>query len=528
MPNPPPHPTHRAAACYLRSSKDRSDLSIDAQRRALHDHARDQGLAIVAEYADAVESGADDQRPGFQRLLAALKDRTRGWTALLVLDTSRIARRRHLALIFEHEAEKTGIAILYKSVPDTDPITAMLLRSILQAMDEWHSLTSKAKGLAGMAESIRQGWRAGGRAPRGYRLEHSPTGVLREGAPVMRSKLILAPDAEAVGRYLRARAAGKPRGIASQLSGIVGSLNDLEWQALTYAGHTCWNQTAERGPAGYVGGSKHRPRGEWHITRDTHQPLITDAEAEAILAQLAAKAGRRNRAGERVYLLSGLLIAPDGQPYAGETSKGQAAYRLGKGGRIAARLIEAAVLDQVFADLAAPDTAKLIGERLRAHAAPVARPRDLAALKRKLATLDSKIDRLVGLIAEDVDAAPAYRRAIAGMEAERAAVGGELAEATTAARQATVVPMFGPEEVLRMLASLRTALEADLAEARTQAARDTLHLLIDQVVLDLETRQWEIHYQLTTGVKMASPRGAPAAPGVRWVSRGTVPRRMAA
>ena len=64
-----------------------------------------------------------------------------------------------------------------------------------------------------------------------------------------------------------------------------------------------------------------------------------------------------------------------------------------------------------------------------------------AALKRKLATLDGKIDRLVGLIAEDVDAAPAYRRAIAGMEAERVAVGGELAEATRAARQATVVPL---------------------------------------------------------------------------------------
>lgn len=270
-----PLPPSRHAACYLRSSKDRSDLSIDAQRRALHEHAREQGMILVAEFADAVESGADDNRPGFQQLLAALKDRQRGWNALLVLDTSRIARRRHLALIFEHEAEKAGIAILYKSVPDTDPITSMLLRSILQAMDEWHSLTSKAKGLAGMAESIRQGWRAGGRAPRGYRLEHSPTGTLREGQPVMRSKLILASEAEAVGSYLRARAAGKSRGMASQLSGISGSLHELEWQSLTYAGHTVWNQHAERGPAGYVGGSKHRPRAEWHITRNTHPSVIT-------------------------------------------------------------------------------------------------------------------------------------------------------------------------------------------------------------------------------------------------------------
>ncbi len=183
---PPAYPNH--ACTYLRSSKDRHDLSLDAQRRALQAYAHDHGLAIVAEFADAVESGKDDDRPGFQALLRALRDPARAWAVILALDTSRIARRRHLALIFEHEAEKAGVRILYRSVPDTDPITGMLLRSILQAMDEWHSLTSKAKGLAGMAEAVRQGWRAGGRPPRGYRMEHQPTGTLRDGRPVVRSK----------------------------------------------------------------------------------------------------------------------------------------------------------------------------------------------------------------------------------------------------------------------------------------------------------------------------------------------------
>ena len=61
---------------------------------------------------------------------------------------------RHNALIFEEvECRKHGVKVVYKSLPDSDPITEMLLKSILQAMDEWHSLTSKAKGLAGMAET---------------------------------------------------------------------------------------------------------------------------------------------------------------------------------------------------------------------------------------------------------------------------------------------------------------------------------------------------------------------------------------
>ena len=49
--------TKGKAALYLRSSKDRSDVSIDAQRRDLVNVAADRNLAIVAEFVDVVESG---------------------------------------------------------------------------------------------------------------------------------------------------------------------------------------------------------------------------------------------------------------------------------------------------------------------------------------------------------------------------------------------------------------------------------------------------------------------------------------
>lgn len=146
-----------------------------------------RGILIVGEYVDAVESGKDDDRPGFQALLRDMRS-DRKWDHILALDTARIARiarRRVLAIIFEEqECKRHNVRVLYKSLPESDPITEMLLKSILQAMDEWHSLTSKVKGLAGMAENVRQGWRAGGRAPRGYRLQHEETGAIRDGAPV--------------------------------------------------------------------------------------------------------------------------------------------------------------------------------------------------------------------------------------------------------------------------------------------------------------------------------------------------------
>lgn len=151
----------KRAAAYLRSSKDRSDVSIDAQRRALAAMALSRGLTIEAEYIDVVESGKDDDRPDFQRLFADLQRPTRGWQTLLLLDTSRLSRRRYLHVAFEQEAERHGVTVIYKNVPDDDPITSMLLRAVLQAIDELHSLTSRQKGLAGMAENVRKGYRAG-------------------------------------------------------------------------------------------------------------------------------------------------------------------------------------------------------------------------------------------------------------------------------------------------------------------------------------------------------------------------------
>jgi hypothetical protein len=247
---------------------------------------------------------------------------------------------------------------------------------------------------------------------------------MRDGQPVMRTKLAPGPDADAVANYLRARAAGKPRGIAAALTGLDGDLHGLEWQALTYAGHTVWGMHHEHRPGGYVGGHKRRPRSQWQVTRDTHPPLITDAEAEAILTRLEARAGQRTRTGDRLYLLSGLLQTADGRLFSGETNKGQRAYRVKGDGRISARLIEGAVLDQLFADLAAPDTAAMIAKAMRAQSAPAGKPRDLAGLRSRLAQLDRSITNLVRQLGDDPDLAAAIRRRLDALDHPRAAAPG--------------------------------------------------------------------------------------------------------
>jgi len=333
------------AASYARSSKDRSEISIQAQSTALEQLASSRSLSIVERFEDVVVSGATEDRPGFQALAQAIKDPARTWSHLLVYDTSRIARGRHIAHAFKRELKKRNITLHYVTRPaDIDPISEVMLDSAFEAMDEVHSMMSRKKGLAGMAENVRQGWRAGGRAPVGYRLAHQATGGIRDGRPVTKSKLEPSEISHQVRAFLRGRARGVPRTVARNMAGLAmaeNSLIDVEWNALVYAGHTVWNRHGDSGS-----GRKRRLREEWQVQRDTHPALITEREAETILAQLEnsnmGAAIRRARAAASSFLLSGLVYSTDGRVWKGHGHH----YRLRRSCDLPGRIVRASELDQ--------------------------------------------------------------------------------------------------------------------------------------------------------------------------------------
>ncbi len=487
-------------ATYVRSSKDRHDVSLDAQRRELTDLAKNRRFLIVEEFADAVESGKDDQRPGFQALLRSLKSPDRTWTHLLALDTSRIARNQYLAHALHYECEKRGIKVIYAKVPETNTIMDVVIRSVMQAFDQLHSLMSREKGLAGMAENVRQGWRAGGRAPIGYQLERVPTGAVRDGTPVSKSRLIPSPDAPRVTAYLTARAAGSGRSRAASAAGLkmsVASLIGVEWNALTYAGHTVWNVNAQRVTGGYQGGRKRRPRSEWLIQYDTHESLISTEDAETILATLE-KGRPRSRRRPAAYLLSGLLQAPNGEAWHGS---GDGSYRLGKGRRVSRGELETAIVDRVLEDLRCD---RFIGELIveaRKMAAPMRS--DTAKTHRdRVAELTVRIAKLADLAAQ-IDTPRPFLEKIRVAEQERDALLEQLAEAEATQQAAEVLDAITPSDVRAILAGLAEHLEA----ADREGLKEFLTGLIERIDLTADGSECVIHYRINTGDKLASPRG---------------------
>lgn len=514
-------PLKTRAALYLRSSKDRSDIAIDAQRRELTQLAADRGLTIVQEYSDVVESAKDDRRPAFQALRTDLKARVRPWDVILLLDPSRLSRNQYVAHVFTHDCRSRGVTVLYAHMPASDPIVEIVVLPLMHAIAELHSHDSRQKGLAGMAENVRQGWRAGGRAPMGYRLEHVATGAVREGEPVRKSRLVPSDDAVRIAGYLRDRAAGTPRSEAARRHGVAmadSSLVGLEWQALTFAGHTVWNVHQERDATGaYRGGHKRRPRAEWVIQRDTHHALITDAEAEAILAKLEAYAPTRSRAGATEYLLTGLLKTPAGQPW--HVDGGGKVYRT-KGRQVSRTAVDQVVLERVGADLRSTEfVGAMLAATRDAHRSTHAAERD--RVQAELEALSTRVSRFLDMAAELASPGPVLRK-IDECEKERERLARYAASLEEQDRSAEQLAKVSEADVLQMLEVTTSSLDA----MGPVEVRAFLASVVERIELDPSTLTCAIHYRVeVTRDKVASPRGRELVPAIRGVGLASVKAR---
>lgn len=475
-------------------------MSLDAQREELKSLASKNGLEIVATFEDAVVSGSTDDRPGFQDLTAAI--RSRRFEYLLVYDTSRIARSILIAQVFKRECERYGVRIMYATTPvELDPITAVLFNAVYEAFDEIHSLMSRKKGLAGMRQNISKGWRAGGRAPMGYTLAHEPTGAMRDGRPVMKSKLKPDPEYAWLADYLKARAAGEPRTATLKRLGVthVSSMTmvDVEWNALTYAGNTVWNRHREKKARG-DGLPRRRPREEWIVQKNTHPALITELEAEAILAQLStssiAESMRQAKALTSDYLLSGLMFTSDGRPWIGAGTR----YRVraaegGKRGRYVNRQeIEEAVINHVrerIADDRFMDTLAAVSREWYPENDPG------RELEREARRFDREADRAAKLALETSEPQPF----ISLMEAKRRQAAALRAQAEAARRDERALKAI--REISR-----ETAREALGAEQDPSAL---IRSLVARIILEPDLT-CTVHYlpQLDCSLSLASPRGS--------------------
>lgn len=497
------------AALYLRSSKDRHDVSIDAQRDELHRLAKNRNIEIVREFVDVVESAKDEHRPAFQALRSSFKDHARNWSIVMLLEPSRLSRNQYIAHVFTHDAHQSGISVVYARMPESNPMVDIIITPLMHGFAEYHSWESKQKGLAGMAENVKRGFRAGGRAPYGYCLKHEPTGAVRDGQPVTKSHLEPDENAPKAAKYLSLRAAGSLRRSAKRQAGIAlpdTTLIGLEWNALTYSGCTVWNVHNERTRDGYVGGTKRRPRSDWVIKEDTHPALITREEAEALLKDIEARRSRRRYDTPAYYVLSGLLHTPSGEPWYGCRDGDVRYYRHGR--RVNSDAVERAVLGKVAEDLKSDKFVKALVHAAHKLESPEDEIAEIARAYASIEELDRKIQKVTGMLAEGIER-PLLAQ-IGMWEQEREKIRAGIIDLETRLVHARAVAGITEKDVLQILDNLAN----DMASLDRNELKDFLRGIIGKVAMDPETLSCQIHYTIpaATGELMASPRGCEPIP----------------
>jgi site-specific DNA recombinase len=361
-----------------------------------------------------------------------------------------------------------------------------------------------------MKFNVENGHRAGGRAPFGYRLEHTPTGAIRQGRAVVKSRLVLDPEnAPKVKRYLKLRAEGRNRPDATAGSGMprssVTTLVGIERNALTYAGITVWNRRADR----KTGQERYRPRSEWVLQRGTHDALITEAEAEKLMAHALPRPERRPRTASVSYLLTGVLYTPDGKAF---HANGDGYYRANKGRRIPADALEEIVREQMNEEVDSHEfTARFIAElRREADRLDV----DPEKIKREKKAVQTKLANLVRLAERAPDSESLAERLVA-LEAEMAELDAKLANAEQSAAMRRAIRATSAEEAAQMIAGWMAEDGASLDEQRAALAQ-----LVERIEFNPATGEGRVLYRIAawgdgrfrlsnkeTGERGASPRG---------------------
>jgi len=135
-------------AIYARySSTAQNDASIEQQVERDTEYAKQNGITIVAVYADRAKSGRSDNRPEFQRML---RDAAKGkFNCVIAWKSNRMGRNMLQAMQNEARLASSGVTCLYVEEDyDDTPAGRFALRSMMN-LNQFFS--------ENMAEDIRRG-----------------------------------------------------------------------------------------------------------------------------------------------------------------------------------------------------------------------------------------------------------------------------------------------------------------------------------------------------------------------------------
>lgn len=339
-PCPEPAPTYLAVG-YARLSifetRDRADSeALQNQKELLRQYiANAPDLQLVGIFEDNGQTGTNFDRAGFETMMETV--RSGKANCIVVKDLSRFGRDYvEAGNYLEHIFPFMGVRFISISdgYDNADATTADCLTVALKNMvNQMYSKDISRKSGSVLREKIRRGEFIGAFASYGYRkdpadghrivVDPEAAGVVRE---IFRRKLEGQGDT-AITRWLNAAGVPSPgcyryqKGIildkrfARYKPWLVQSVKDILRNEV-YLGHMVQGRRRSEFYAGRP--DKRLPRDEWTVVENTHEPIISRGDFNAVQAICAerntayhARLGKYDHLGKRENILKGLVYCSD-------------------------------------------------------------------------------------------------------------------------------------------------------------------------------------------------------------------------
>jgi site-specific DNA recombinase len=482
------------ALAYIRySSTNQNELTVETQKAAIDEKAKQDGFEIVERFIDRAESGRTQHRPEFQRMVALLKSGP--VRRLYVYNFSRFARDRETSVVYKAILRREGVTVVSATEPiDTDTAEGRLFEALIEGMDQFYSERLAETTRAGQRKATELGFNVGGRAPYGY--VKTPVEALGK------TRYRLAPDPDKSDTIQRifdlANDGYSYRAIATDLNrkGIPGPRGPWVYTSLysilsnpIYAGFAVWNKARKVRTEHGTRSKRFNPKSEWILTPNAHEAIISKPLWDAVRAKLDARTGKAGRVeGRPLRPLTGLVVCSEcGRKLSAKAvfhSKRNQRYRYyyckagaveGCTNRLSFRedYLEAVAIEQLTEILSTPEAVQGI---IDTHNASIAK-KDTRSQKRSLQARIKALQQSKGYVADAIATTGGGRELIEkyeSLEMEEAQTVATLADLT---RTDTPIRTLSKKSARALVKQWLSALQGDQVERRK-----IFHLLLVSVV----------------------------------------------
>lgn len=307
--------------------------SLSTQREKCRREIESRGWTLAGEYVDEGISGAKDDRPRWQAMLAAC--RTGEVQAVVVTSLDRMSRNASDAIRVTDELDRLGVAlVVIREQIDLSTPTGRMMRTMLAGVAQMERDLIRERSIAGQrAKSARGQW-PGGQPGFGWTLEGQGKDARPVAHPGERATLELmvkmtlagattgqiARELDLLGHPTRSGKPWHPAVIRRALRNPTLTTGEHPWGTLGVDSRGRYHKTAK--------GKDGRPEHGEPILITLPEPPLDQTTFDAVQAMLdrAPLAGTR-QPHQQTQWLTGRIFGPCGRHYLGTVVAGRPTYR---------------------------------------------------------------------------------------------------------------------------------------------------------------------------------------------------------